>query len=170
MRKGGGSLNPGRPGLADKGSPLVGRPGGPGRGLGSLPDGREGGGPDDGPGGRLGERPDGPCGPRGALVLAAVEGFLKGRKASRVPHCVPRVPHGGRKGVLHGDTGGCSSRVGTRTAADAEGLGAAGAAPGIKARVLSGGGHGSGIPLPPQSNPPPGLSFTREVGQEKLRM
>ena len=116
MRKGGGSLNLGRPGLDDKGSPLVSRPGGPDRGLGSLPDGPQGGGPDDGPGGRLGERPDGPCGPRGALVLAAVEGYLRGRKAGRVPHCVPRVPRGGRKGDLHGDTGGCSSRRGTRQA------------------------------------------------------
>jgi hypothetical protein len=117
----------------------------------------------------LGDRPDGPCGPRGARVLAAVEGFLKGRKACRAPQCAPLVPREGRKGDLLSDTGRCSSPCGTRHAADAGGLGAAGAAPGIKVRVLSGDGYGCGGRLPPESNPPPGLAFTREVGQEKPR-
>ena len=90
----------------------------------------------------------GPGGPRADKVAAAVADYLRGRKAGRVPHCVPRVPRGGGKGDLHGDTGGCSSPDRTRHAADAGGMGAAGAAPGIKARVLSGDGHGSGSPPP----------------------
>jgi len=92
----------------------------------------------------------GPGGPRADKVAAAVADYLRGRKAGRVPHCVPRVPRGGGKGDLHGDTGGCSSPDRTRHAADAGGMGAreAGAASGIKARVLSGDEHGSGRPPP----------------------
>ena len=88
----------GQPGRADKGSPLVGHSG--------TPD------------GGLGERSGGPCGARGARVLAAVEGFLKGRKACRAPHCAPLVPREGGESDLLSDKGGCSSREGTRHAAD----------------------------------------------------
>ena len=53
-------------------------------------------------------------GPRGARVLAAVVGYLKGRKtrgkrARRVPDSVPLVPQGSGKGRFHGDTVGRSS-------------------------------------------------------------
>jgi len=50
------------------------------------------------PGGRPGERPGGPCGPRGALVLAAVEGYLKDRKSSMGQARRRKRPGAGRKG------------------------------------------------------------------------
>lgn len=102
------------------------------------------------PDGGLGERPDGPCGPRGALVLAAVEGFLKGRKACRAPQCAPLVPREGRNGHLLSDTGGCSSPCGTRHVADAGGRGAAGAVPGIKAACSPAAGTAAADPFPPR--------------------
>ena len=96
--------------------------------------------------------------------MAAVEGFLKGRKSSLAPHCAPRVPREGKKGDLLSDTGGCSSPCGTRHAPDAEGLGAAGAAPGVKVACSPAAGSGSGNPSPPRSNRAPAFAPEREVG------
>ena len=90
----------GHPGLADKGSPLVGRPGGPDRGPDGLPGVRQGGGLDDGPGGRPGDRPDGPCGPRGSRVLEAVAGYLRSKKSSHGQARRQKRPGGGKKGVF----------------------------------------------------------------------
>ena len=109
----------------------------------------------------------GPGGPRADKVAAAVADYLRGRKAGRVPDSVPRGGRGSGKGGLHGDTGGCSSPDRTRHAADAGGMGAreAGAVPGIKARVLSGDGHGSGIPPAPGRTGPPASRQSGRYGR-----
>ena len=62
--------------------------------------------------------PGGCGGPHGARVLAAVEGFLRGRttrgkQARPVPESVPLFPRGGGKGGSLGNTGTRSSPTGT---------------------------------------------------------
>ena len=54
-----------------------------------------------------GDRPDGPCGPRGARVLAAVVGFLKGRKTGRkrVRHSTGIARAGGERPLAHQNKG-----------------------------------------------------------------